>query len=600
MSFTDLKKTGFLPKELLEVWLESWGWTWQQMARNEFPPGFNDLFQFQLAALVSDVVWWCQAFMREPEDPDHKDPYGFWAYQKKEIRRRVPKVYQTGAEVGKTRDIIADSTYMCHTVRNGSGFIGAPQQTHLDEIIDGMRDQMRWNPILETMLVRHRKHPHHKFEYSNEFDLDFRPAGHDGEAFRGIHARTFAKLDEAAKMHRKRQWSEFWRSLKPGCLPGIYSVPDGRRDTDFYLLCKRAEATKKEEVDEIGSLKDAAAHVKAVKFHHVKWSKQLMPPPYWTPERKESYVEQFGGEDHPDYQHNVEGNHGDPEFAVFPWHQLKFCMKGIPEYLGMEVLVDSSGGTVIVKGYKCELVSGDDGPVPRKVPIMATEFLLTTFFDTEPDSRESEFTRQIKFFFNAVPGLKEGGGDFGFTTDPTELTVFSIQGDKERMVARLRLKHVTYDQQCQAIDALDDLYGPDIYWGTDFGNAGSAVAHILQSNLLYSDKNFAERLKGYMFESTTENVNEAGEPIIDQRTGKPAKITLKELATDFLTLRMQRQTMELPPDPDVINSLINHTCHYGKHRIYSKHNDHLIDSFRARKLARVLDFTEKEFFACGN
>jgi hypothetical protein len=51
--------------------------------------------------------------------------------------------------VGKTRDIMADSMYMACTTRNGSGIIGAPQQTHLDEIIDGMTDQMRWNPALE-------------------------------------------------------------------------------------------------------------------------------------------------------------------------------------------------------------------------------------------------------------------------------------------------------------------------------------------------------------------------------------------------------------------------------------------------------------------
>ena len=46
------------------------------------------------------------------------------------------------------------------------------------------------------------------------------------------------------------------------------------------------------------------------------------------------------------------------------------------------------------------------------------------------------------------------------------------------MVARLYMKHVTYDQQCQAVDAMDDVYGPmeALTWGTDFGNAGSAVA----------------------------------------------------------------------------------------------------------------------------
>jgi hypothetical protein len=153
--------------------------------------------------------------------------------------------------------------------------------------------------------------------------------------------------------------------------------------------------------------------------------------------------------------------------------------------------------------------------------------------------------------------------------------------------------------QCQAVDALDDIYGnPSTLWGTDFGNAGSAVAHDLQGLPQYVHKNYDDRLRGYMFQSTTDNIDDNGEPIIDAKTGKPAKITLKELATDLIVKKMQRQQLEYPPDQDIILAYTNHTCRIGtSQRIYNKENDHLIDADRLQELAGVLGEAVEDLFA---
>ena len=134
------------------------------------------------------------------------------------------------------------------------------------------------------------------------------------------------------------------------------------------------------------------------------------------------------------------------------------------------------------------------------------------------------------------------------------------------------------------------LFGPmeNMSWGTDFGNAGSAVAHDLYGLPQYQHKSYVDRLKGFQFESTTDNIDEDGNPIIDAKDGKPVKITLKELATDHMTRRIQRQTLEFPPDPDSISTFTGHTCTQGKHRIYDKSNDHEIDAERAETLAEIL------------
>ena len=192
------------------------------------------------------------------------------------------------------------------------------------------------------------------------------------------------------------------------------------------------------------------------------------------------------------------------------------------------------------------------------------------------------------------------GGDFGFSQDPTEIVIKHIVGKEKIIVARLHMKHVTYDMQCQAFDALDDIYclPNTISGGTDLGNAGSAVMHDLCGLPQYSHKDYEGRLKGFQFEGTTENKDEEGEPMLDAKNNQPVKITLKEFATDHMTRAVQRQTIVYPPDPDIITFYTGHTSRPGKHRIYDKKNDHIIDADRAEELADKLGVEMDEPFAC--
>jgi hypothetical protein len=347
-------------------------------------------------------------------------------------------------------------------------------------------------------------------------------------------------------------------------------------------------------------------HLRTMKFKHFCWPKTMMPAPYWSEERRQFYIEQYGGEDSPGYKHNVLAEDGDPEYSVFPWEQLRHCVKEIIEYRCLKVLVERARNEVIVSGYKIEMVPGDSGPVPRKITLANSILRMTGFFDysIRPDGsmNDSEFRKLIKGFFVAVPGLKRGGADFGFSGDPTEILIKNIIGKRKRTIARLNLKHVTYDQQCQALDALDDIYGPQesMSWGTDYGNAGSAVAHDLAGLPQYKHKHYDDRLHGFQFESTTDNIDEDGTPIIDSKDGKPVKITLKELSTDHMTKFIQRLDVEYPPDPDLLTYYPNHTVSTaGKHRTYKKQDDHLIDADRAETLAGLLGCAVEDYFACG-
>lgn len=589
ISLNDLKKGIVVPQESFESALAEWDWTWHQVARGELPGAFKSIDQFQLAIVCEDPFLWCTSFLREPEDPDHQEPYNFFDYQLESLRWPGSTIHKCGAEVGKTREIVAWVMWKMFTSPNGSGLIGAPQQTHLEEIIEALVDQFLWNPDLEPVLKKHKKHPHHAFYLTNGFKVDFRPSGHDGEAYRGIHVRTFAIKDEAAKDKNPRQWSEFWRAMKPSAVAKIYSVPDGDRSCEFFKLGQRAQGKDGGDIDRLAGNFD---------FKLFAWAKTLMPAPYWTAARKRFYEDQYGGVDSPGYKHNVLGEDGDPEDTVFPWHQFKYCIKEIPEYRALKILVKAGDNEVDVRGYKCRMAGGGGDPVPETVIVIDETMRASTFFDLV--GGDSDFTRLIRSFFESVPGAKRGGADLGFSGDPSEMYIKNIIGKKERLVARLQLKHVTYDQQCQALNALDDVYGPkaSLIWGTDFGNAGSAVAHDLQGLDIYAKKDFEDRLRGFMFGATTDNVDEDGEAVIDAKTGKPARITLKELATDILTKKMQRQELEYPPDPDIVLYYTNHTVRIGeRHRIYKKEDDHMIDADRTQILAKIMAEAVEDIFA---
>ena len=77
---------------------------------------------------------------------------------------------------------------------------------------------------------------------------------------------------------------------------------------------------------------------------------------------------------------------------------------------------------------------------------------------------------------------------------------------------------------------------------------------------------------------------------------KPAKITMKELATDQLTKKIQRLETEFPADPDFAFYYPNHTVRKGKHRIYKNTDDHLIDADRCEMLGRLFNNQVEDIF----
>ncbi|MBI5189941.1 MAG: hypothetical protein HZA22_04650 [Nitrospirae bacterium] len=584
-----LKRSVIIPEEVFDAYLARFGWTWHQVARGEFPTGFRSLDELQLTIICEDPVLWAQSFLREPTDPDHQDPYSFFEYQKESLRYDGDALHEDGSEVGKTREIVPFGLHKAFTVGAGSALVGAPLQIYLNEIIDAILDQLSWNDILDKGLMEHRKVPYHRLMFTNGFKIDFRPSSHDGAPYRGVHARTFGIKDEAVKDKNSRTWSEFYRALLPSASVRLYSVPDGDRSCEFFKLCQKASGV------EVEGLSKKATERKFRKFH---WPKTLMPEPFWSDERRRWFIDVYGGEDSPGYQHNVLGAWGDPENSVFPTEMFMRAVKKLTEYRVLKLVVNAKDDEVSIFGASYD--GGAEGK--DEVIILDTRERASSFFKDDGEGAGSPFRRLLRSFFSALPGTVGGGADFGYAQDPTEMTLKLVIGKTHRRVGRLQLKHVTYDQQAEALDALDDIFGPGTMpWGMDLGNAGTAVQHILEGQERYEGKRYDDRIFGVQFGGTYDSIDEDGNVVIDQKTEKPVKVTAKELATDLLLKKYQRGEMEEPADPDITLSYPNHTVRMGsEHKIFRKEDDHIIDADRAGILALVMpDAGASDLFACG-
>lgn len=579
---SELKKRLAVPEEVFDGFLKSRGWSWHQLARGELPLSFEDI---QLGLICADHILWARYFLKEP---DTGAPYEYWPYQVESARYNGDVLHSDGAEVGKTREIGNLLLHSAFTREGGSSLVGAPEQIHLDEIIDYMTEQMyTFSPELGKGLKRHKKHPHHVFYFHNRHRIYFSPGGFDGTGFRGKHVDGICVMDEAAKVKNPDIWREFWRAAKPLATFRIYSVPDGDRGTVFFKLKQKARGAQEKEVEA-----DSLAGVPERTFKLYNWKKTEQPEPFWSDKRRRHYIELYGGEDSAGYRRNILGEDGDPEYAVFPWHQFSKVLKDITDYRVMKILVDDGANTVSVFAAQYRVISGENGIREGREAIITDRTIEKVRFD---------IAAEIKSIFNAVPGLIYVGGDLGFSNDPTELVVRLVLGKTWRTIARLQLKGVTYDMQADGISALDDIFAPKGI-GLDFGNAGSAVVHNLQKDGAYPGKNYIERVTGFQFAETYDDMDETGESIVDKKSDKPRKKAAKELATDLMVKKMQRQEWELPFDPDYINEFPSHTSREGsRHRIFSKENDHIIDAERVCTLKIVIpDNAADDLFASGN
>ena len=586
----------------IDAWLAARGLSWRALERGDLKLGEQlvTLSDVQLLVILADPVFFCETFFVERDGPRAGLPWELFPYQKQSMRYRGHTVHECGAEVGKTREIIGLATWHllgCGPRQRGDQLICASQDGHLESIYVEILHQLRATPHLAAQIDwdRSRVKPYRVLVARNGNRLEMRPAGYDGEAIRGLHVGLAAYLDEAAKIKNSRVFDEFFRALKPGAEARVYSTPDGDRSSVYFRLCSQAPAVPVSAAElppprgrslstGPGDFFPQREDGQAIRF---RWPKTLMPPPYWTDERRRQLVDRYGGVDSPGYQQLVLGNWGDPAATVFPWDQFVARVRPVPEYVVASLIHNAPQRTVQVTAsrldptYQIGARTGDEaatGPQPL-LPIM----------DREIDVANFSLEGMLTSIFQPVEGHLVAGIDCGASDDPTEILIWETRGPLARCVARLQLKRFDYPAQRTAVRVLDRLFRPSHGWGLDATGVGSALEHLLREG--EPGWTLDGRVTGYVFNARVPDRNpETGETIEDPATGRARQVSAKELATRLLEMRIQRARIEFPADPGFLAQFPNHTAEIGSSgaRVFRNTADHIVDASRVAML-RLFD-----------
>jgi len=633
--------------DLIDALLRRKRWSWQALERGDIT--IDDqvltLDRLQWWLINADPVLWAETnLVNKPEDGG-----GLWKlfpYQKPSLRFRGHTVHQDGAEVGKSREIVGLLLWGCLAEERGSVLVGSALDGDLDEIWEEVEWQLSANPYLAQSLRSSTTKPYRRLTWRNGLRTLFRPAGHDGRAYRGIHVRGFLLHDEAAKVVNPRSWAEFWRAAKPGCEIRIYSVPTGDRECTFQRIADNAfpanaivfpdaprriiESLLRPDSTIPTAVRSLAADLGGRTWVCFHWPKTIMPAPFWCEARRQEFIGFYGGPDEPGYVHNVLGLPGDPEYTLFPERLLKPALAWIPDYHTIALRWDSrthhldahsrrlnpsypwaeddrpaaegrsedgaqlSETSGRVREHRPQPVLGrrpaevpndeetDAEPSAQPYLTVLQDTLDLTGWDRWNALRRREAITDLTRYF-----VRPLPGDLTAGVDVGSATVTEIlierrNGLADTLALRLHLTGWNWYAQRDFILALDQILQPAGGWGIDATGVGRVLVDLLTPDL-------NERLSGYVFNRATPALDPiTGEAQLDPASGREVLISYKELATQLIERRLHGQGLELPFDPEVRHLLANHTySQTGDTRRFSKVNDHLVDALRVAELRKL-------------
>src|SRR5690606_3441346 len=232
----------------------------------------------------------------------------------------------------------------------------------------------------------------------------YRPGGHDGEAFRGVHVNAFGFFDEAAKVKNAVIFSEFWRALKPGCRSRVYSVPDGDRSTEYFKLTQTARLNLPEDQDG---------------FRLFSWQQPIEPPPFWDAKREADMVRRFSGRSTPGYQRNVLGEWGQAENPVWPFGALLPNVVDLPDYRVIKLQADAESDSLSIEVMAVTLTVQDGRKVGEYRWLQDSATGLAELLRGSDDGRRQAMAAILRPHIPAVSqGVFWAGADLGERTTP--------------------------------------------------------------------------------------------------------------------------------------------------------------------------------------
>jgi hypothetical protein len=295
-----------------------------------------------------------------------------------------------------------------------------------------------------------------------------------------------------------------------------WSTPNGDRSRRYYQL----------------TLSEA--------YEQYHWPSTINP--YWTNEQWDEKINFYGGEDTPEFQHEVLGEHGSPTYGVFNMNLYTDCLTSIPEYVYQSI----SGKEIDHK----DQIPGIIQFSPQK----GKKYII--------------------------------GCDLGYASDPAEIIIHELIGETMRRVYRLHCENVKYPILTRILIYLIQ-HSNTILAGIDEGGNGLYVGQEINENAPHLwDK--------YIM------IPFGGSSIIgyDNQANQPTKTPNKKFMTQLIVGAINRGEWQIPGKfngQEMVSVDILMENQYNLHQysfsasgaiVYSKGNDHIIDADRCAFYAK--------------
>ena len=201
---------------------------------------------------------------------------------------------------------------------------------------------------------------------------------------------------------------------------------------------------------------------------------------------------------------------------------------------------------------------------------------------TKEDLKERSVKQLLNPLLRQAKPMFEGayvlGADVGFTTDPTEITLWCDDGKFFQNFLRIKLEGWKLNEQREAIVYIDSIF-PLSTLGIDRAGIGLGLQHDLQSiderwNYITQGFHWGQNITVGVKPDMSEDVREA-----------------KTFAVHLIENAMSSKTVVLPFCKDREDQYINLTHEVRKQTgqiVYSEHNDHIVSSDMCAYLANYL------------
>ena len=590
---------------------------------------FSTPEDFLTSVSLSDPVWFAETHILQ--HPTYKRMTRYWAFQKRWMRlkpdrsraRRHLKVIQcSGFGVGKSKRLVDRSLYKLY-VEEVDVLLGAHESSHVYTLFDYMKKAVDRNPVLKAEVAEMIKNEggFPVLRLRSGQTCYFRWAGtDDGDAWRSLHIHGgMIVVDEAAKIkgdQAQENWNNFLTRAEPGEHQGAEihasSVPDGAQDSHFFQYSSESEPLDTWNPKPVYG-----------QWNLVRDGKDLQPPPWNTPERREETRDDCRTENK--FRQQWFGEHGSAAEGLWDSDVLMKCIRNVDGFQGLSLRLDK--GVVHARAYRLDAFYDPKeglktmGMGRRGSALSPTEetfkdeLKLSDYLPRNPkrDTLEDRDRRAQMWFeflsqaFECPHGHLAIGMDVGEHQDPTVLGIARVENDEPReLVGIISLVGLSQPVQADILYAVAHLLQPAWGWSLDATGRPALLTMLYEERLIHGH---GVRIGHRGMDVTEVLMNSARELLPEIPVPKGTDVvraSSKHIGVSLLDISLRVSAFALPWDPMVMRELpaFEREAKPNGSYTYSEKNDHLVAALiclflHVRWMREQDDATDAEILSAG-